>query len=365
MARVAILWQAFPSYISKCVETLAQQKNIQLLVYSWREGAFPNVFDHLRKYPNVRLLDKRTPERVFDECIDFKPHLAAMTITRRALSRRSFFARIASAWRKSGTLVIATCDHYWRGDWRDYANFLVAKLGWFSPYEAILVPGTLGKIYAKKIGFTEQVIFEGMYTCDRDIFQPIGLRRHAEKATPDWPRVFLFVGQFIRRKGLDILLKAYQRYRQQASRPWELWVIGKGEMENDIGKMQGVRNLGQKSSSQIAEIMLQSGCLVIPSRVDHWGVVIHEAASAGLPILASSMCGAAVELVRSGFNGYVFSVNDETSLSRLLLFMDESGLAQEMGENSLHVASQFSPELWARRILFDIPSFLRGQPLEK
>ena len=220
-------------------------------------------------------------------------------------------------------------------------------------------------MYARRIGFPDQAIFDGLYTCDTDLFRPIGLRRHGETANTEWPRVFLFVGQYIRRKGLDILLKAYQAYRLQATSPWELWLIGRGDMEKDIGQEPGIRNLGMKSSEQVAEIMLQAGCFVLPSKVDHWPLVIHEATSAGLPILSSSMVGSTVELVQSGFNGYVFPVNDAIILSRLLLFMDESGLAREMGKSSLQTALRYSPVLWVRRILQDIPLFVRGHPLQK
>jgi glycosyltransferase involved in cell wall biosynthesis len=358
MKRVAILLDSFPSYSSKCIETLANQDNVQVLAYCRSEGAFPNVLGQLEKYPNIYSPGKGNPDRIFDELYKFRPHLAVITITRRGL-----YANIASAWGKCDSLVVGACDHLWKGDWRNYANLLAAKLGYFSQYEAILVCGALGKIYAKKIGFGEQAIFDGLYTCEIDVFQPIGLNRHTEQANNNWPKVFLFVGQYIHRKGFDILLKAYQAYRHQASSPWELWLVGSGDMEKDIGNIPGVRNLGEKSSYQIAEIMRQSGCFVLPSRIDHWGVVIHEAANAGLPILASNMCGASVELVQSGFNGYVFPINDVDRLVKLFLVMNEGGLAHEMGKNSLHLARRFSPELWVRTILHDIPLLLRGKPL--
>jgi glycosyltransferase involved in cell wall biosynthesis len=356
MARVAILWQGFPEYVSKCVQTLARKENVEILLLCQGEDPFPNVSDQTEKYPNVQILEGTDPQVALETCVAFKPQMAVVPLTRRGL-----FAEVASAWRKAGTLVIAVCDLFWTGTWRNFANLMASKLGWFSPYEAIMVPGTLGKMYARRMGFAEQVIFDGMYTCDTEIFQPIGQKRHADGASTDWPRVFLFVGQYIHRKGFDILLKAYQVYRQQASRPWELWLVGRGDLERDIGMAPGVRNLGMKSSTEIAQIMLQAGCLVLPSRLDHWGVVVHEAASAGLPILASSMCGASAELVETGFNGYVFPPNNATVLTRLLLFMDVGGLAQKMGGNSLHLSCRFNPQLWARRILVDIPLFLRGQ----
>lgn len=358
MRRVAILLKSFPGYSAKCIETLAQQGNVQILAYCQKEGAFPNAFDQLEKYPNILMPGKSNPEMLFDELYAFNPEMAVIS-----LMRSGIFADIASVWRKSGALVIGARDHLWKGDLRDYANLLAGKFGWFSQYEAMFVCGALGRDYGRRIGFAEPAIFDGLYTCDTDVFRPIGLGRHTRNADNGWPKVFLYVGQYIHRKGFDLLLKAYWDYHQKAVNPWELWLVGSGDMEKDIGETPGVKNLGRKSSSQIAEIMLQAGCLVLPSRVDHWGVVIHEAASAGLPVLASSMCGASVELVQSGFNGYVFPVNDATTLARILLCMDEGGQGKEMGQNSLHLAARFSPKLWARRVLHDIPLLLRGKPL--
>jgi glycosyltransferase involved in cell wall biosynthesis len=358
MAKVAILFDAFPSYLSKCVATLADRENVQVLAYCRLEGPFPNVMEPLRRHPHIHLVEQSSSESVLEECKKFAPQLAVITMKRRGL-----FADAAAAWRKAGTIVIGACDHLWVGNWRNYANVIAARLGWFSQYEAVMVCGALGKMYAKKIGFPEQAIFDGLYTCDTEIFQPIGLRRHAEEAGDDWPRVFLFVGQYIRRKGFDILLKAYRSYRRKAANPWELWLVGSGDLAKEIGAEPGVSNLGEKSSAEVADIMRQSGCFVLPSRVDHWGVVTHEAASAGLPVLVSSMCGSSVELVQSGFNGYVFPVADETTLARALLLMDEGGAAREMGKNSLQISHRFSPELWAKRLLQDIPLFLRERPL--
>jgi glycosyltransferase involved in cell wall biosynthesis len=356
--RVAILWQTFPQFISRCVQALAQKENVELLIHCVGQGAFPDVLAQLSHYHNVQVLENGNPQKVLDAGLDFHPRVAVISFTRRGL-----FADLAAGWRKEGALVIGACDHYWRGHWRDYANLLYAKMGGFSSYEAILVPGAWGKIYARKMGFAEQAIFDELYSCDTKIFQPIGRRRHAAEPPAEWPRVFLFVGQYIRRKGMDILLQAYGAYRRQAARPWELWLAGRGEMEKDLGQEPGVRNLGQQSPVEIAEIMGQAGCFVIPSRVDHWPLVIHEAASAGLPILASDRCGNTAELVKSGENGYVFPAKDAAALSRFFLLMDESESAREMGQRSLALAARFSPEGWAQRILVDIPLALRREPL--
>lgn len=237
-----------------------------------------------------------------------------------------------------------------------------ARLGVYSSYEAILVPGALGRIYARKLRFKQKSIFEGLYTCDTELFQPVGLNRHQDSQA-EWPPVFLFVGQLIRRKGIDTLLEAYSRYRRTVFSPWELWIVGKGELEPLTRKLNGVKNLGFKSPQEVAEIMGQAGCLVIPSRLDHWGLIIHEATCAGLPILATQTCGASVELIQNGYNGYTFPPDDPLTLSDLMKYISENGLAEAMGKHSLQMSSRYSSTLWAKRILVDIPYILRGEPL--
>ena len=89
-------------------------------------------------------------------------------------------------------------------------------------------PMAMGKSYTRKLGFPYWAIFDGLYACDTELFRPIGLGRHTETARSDWPRVFLFVGQYIHRKGFDILLEAYQTYPRKsagvvANRSGEYW----------------------------------------------------------------------------------------------------------------------------------------------
>lgn len=58
MARVAFLWDSFPSYASTCIATLARQEDINILAYGRSEGAFPDILDQLRKCPNIILFGK-------------------------------------------------------------------------------------------------------------------------------------------------------------------------------------------------------------------------------------------------------------------------------------------------------------------
>jgi glycosyltransferase involved in cell wall biosynthesis len=59
--------------------------------------------------------------------------------------------------------------------------------------------------------------------------------------------------------------------------------------------------------------------LVLPSDYEPWGVVVTEAAAAGLAVIASSVVGAAADVVEEGVNGRIFRRGDKEHLVECLL----------------------------------------------
>ncbi|HLL47503.1 MAG TPA: glycosyltransferase family 4 protein, partial [Longimicrobiaceae bacterium] len=79
----------------------------------------------------------------------------------------------------------------------------------------------------------------------------------------------------------------------------------------------------------------------LPSIDEGFGMVVLEAMSFGLPVVASSHVGAA-ELMRSGVDGLTFPVRDVEALAEHLttLYRDRA-LARWMGENALQTSQQY------------------------
>ena len=168
--------------------------------------------------------------------------------------------------------------------------------------------------YFGKFGVQEQHIY------------PFGYFRNAvaPRMAPDSDNVsIVYIGQLVRRKGIDILLNAmaplWPRFPGMRLR-----LVGVGpELASIVAKVQRDRLEGRvvlegaRSSSHIHELLARASLLILPSRWDGWGLVISEALSAGVPVIASDRCGAA-DLIVHGVNGYIFRSEDVESLRSVL-----------------------------------------------
>lgn len=128
----------------------------------------------------------------------------------------------------------------------------------------------------------------------------------------------VFVGQLIRRKGVDVLLAALEPLWQRFP-DLSLDVLGEGPLRGAIeGYTRSVPQaritlLGARPSDDVARHVAACDLLVLPSRFDGWGMVVNEALMVGTPVLVTDRCGAA-DLVRHGRNGYVAAAGSVTSL---------------------------------------------------
>ena len=129
----------------------------------------------------------------------------------------------------------------------------------------------------------------------------------------------LFVGQLIRRKGVDVLLDALAPLWAEYP-SLSLTLIGDGEertalqsLAADAGSGERVTFTGALPADEVRMRMAAADLLVLPSRWDGWGMVVNEALAAGVPAVVSTRCGAG-DLIRHGVNGYAFDSEDARGL---------------------------------------------------
>ncbi len=133
---------------------------------------------------------------------------------------------------------------------------------------------------------------------------------------PGQPR-YLFVGRFIERKGIDVLLAAFRRIDEG-----ELWLAGDGPLRSLLeGEAKGdprIRFLGYADESTLPalqDLYRQADVLVVPSLFEPWGLVVHEGLAYGLPVIATDQVAAADDLIDPGVNGYVVPAGSDEALA--------------------------------------------------
>lgn len=113
----------------------------------------------------------------------------------------------------------------------------------------------------------------------------------------DGATVFCSVGALQPHKGFDLLLSALAAGRQ-AGENWYLHLVGGGpcaaalqEQAAALGLTDAVRFWGAQTPDTVRSVMAQSDIFVSASRVETFGVVLIEALSQGLPIVAADNSG--------------------------------------------------------------------------
>jgi len=170
------------------------------------------------------------------------------------------------------------------------------------------------------------------------------------------PRYFLACARFVAKKNLLGLVEAYAAYRAGAADPWGLAIVGDGEERSSLEAAiarQGLAGVVQLPGFiQYANLPAWYGlasAFVLPSTVEQWGLVVNEAAAAGLPLLVSDAAGCAPEFVREGLNGFTFDPSRPAELAGRLTHLAALGGAERsaMGEASRRLAAARTPETFA------------------
>src|SRR3954466_14328899 len=132
------------------------------------------------------------------------------------------------------------------------------------------------------------------------------------------PLRLAFVGQAVERKGLPVLLRAFEALREHV--PVELVIVGAGE--DDVSPLMldpgGVQALGKVSDERKHAALEGADLLVAPSLGgESFGMVLTEGFAAGTPVVASDIAGYR-DVVRDGHDGVLVERGDPTALAEAL-----------------------------------------------
>ena len=158
--------------------------------------------------------------------------------------------------------------------------------------------------------------------------------------------VVLSVGQFIFRKGFDVLIKAASQLKTTVG----IYIVGDTPTEEylKLCKEYNVTNvhfIGYKSKNELIEYYKAADLFVCPTREDIWGLVINEALTFGLPVITTARCGAGLELIKNGYNGEIIPCEDYNSLAEAIdLFFEDWGNIEQLRNNAFESVGNYNIE---------------------
>jgi glycosyltransferase involved in cell wall biosynthesis len=177
----------------------------------------------------------------------------------------------------------------------------------------------------------------------------LGAEFRAQHGLADAGLVALFVGGDWYRKGLDHAVRALEFV---GDRDIHLVVVGPGDQDTFGGL------IGSPARSRLHFIGEQRSCrgayaaadaFVFPSYFEAFPLVVLEAASAGLPLVAAAVNGVE-DILSDGDNGFAIRRDPEDIAAKLCQLHDDPALRGRMSQAAREAVDEFSWDAAAQRL---------------
>jgi glycosyltransferase involved in cell wall biosynthesis len=330
-------------------ECLATDYEATVEVFHWTQNKLtPFIPSEHTNNPNVRFHNRSaySSAQIAEFAENFSPDLVYVT----GWMDKGYFPALKKL-KSMGIPVVAGLDGQWTGSVRKHLACLVMRWLYKKPYYNYLwVPGPLQYEYAARLGFKKTEIISNLLSGNSNLFSEAAKALASTKQS-QYPAKFLYVGRFAETKGVDILIEAFDIYKSKYRGAWGLTCVGNGPMKaaltTAMTRHPDIEVENFLPQAQLVNSAIESGCFILPSRYEPWGVVAHEFAAAGLPLILSEHVGAKQQYLVDGFNGYTFCDHSVAALAQAMHLISSapSDKLVLMGKRSAQLASQTSPDI--------------------
>lgn len=160
----------------------------------------------------------------------------------------------------------------------------------------------------------------------------------------------LYVGGLDLHKGVEILIKSFMQVSHENLR---LNIVGRGtekkQLENLARNDERISFCGRISDDRLKHFYEKSNFLVIPSIwYETFGLVILESFSHGTPVIGSRI-GAIPELIKEGYNGYLFEPKDEEKLKHIICNLSSTNV-HKMQKNAYATAQEYNIRTYVQKL---------------
>lgn len=344
--KILFLYTELASYFLSCVDALVNSGKVEVHIIRWplnKEAPFDFSFNQTisvyeRRNYNVseliKLVDTIKPDLIY--CSGWVD---------------KGYKKICKNYKKQIPVIVGI-DNQWVGTTRQKIGVLFSRWLVKKYFNKVWVPGILQKEFALNLGYRESDILVGFYSADTNYFNQF-YYNYKESKNKDFPHRFIYVGRYLSFKGIYEMWNSFIELQNEQPNNWELWCLGTGAEYDKRIEHEKIKHFGFVQPDRIADFLKNTGVFILPSTFEPWGVVVHEFASSGFPIVVSDKVGAATIFVQNQVNGFVFESGNKNKLKQCMKqIMSSTDLELfSMGEMSHELAQQITPETWANKIL--------------
>jgi len=153
--------------------------------------------------------------------------------------------------------------------------------------------------------------------------------------------IFLFVGRLIKRKNIEALIKVFNNKFEDKKAI--LKIVGDGPLfDYLLNKYSSnkVKIMGKLFDEKLVKEFNKSSVFVCPSYFEPWGLVVNEALSSALPVIARCEVGSVWDLINNKKTGFIVK-NDKQLGEKMLEFFNKSDLLNTYSKNAYDLMSNY------------------------
>lgn len=160
-------------------------------------------------------------------------------------------------------------------------------------------------------------------------------------------KIVLCIGRLTYQKGFDLMVDIWAGVNSKYH-DWKLVIVGDGEDEKQLKEQAEVSGIADsitfvKATKEVIAYYRSASIYAMSSRYEGLPLVLIEAQSAGLPLIAFNCETGPKEIVEDGSNGFLVPAFDKAAFcEKLLQLMSDVSLRESMGRQSLINSNKFS-----------------------
>lgn len=205
--------------------------------------------------------------------------------------------------------------------------------------------------------------YYGMHECRIFLMPMVVDNLKFYQKTKNFPDTFsfLYVGRLVKHKNVEGLIKQFNKNFADKDSV-VLKIIGEGCEEEYLKRKycsDKILFLGELFNVKLIQEFQNASCFVFPSHFEPWGLVVNEALSSGLPVIANKNVGSVYDLISEKNTGIIALDMDDFG-SKMLLVYSNSHLLESFSKNAFDImANNWNYDLY-NQCLVGVIKKIRG-----